>query len=100
MNVRDAVEFVGNDDAEVYRGHPGRVVDVGQMPHEVSVSFVNGPSCCYPPEQLRRLPEAKYLARGRRLVSLMHPLDERPVARFNAEGEEWPDGEVARPHLG
>jgi hypothetical protein len=90
VNLRDAVEYVGDDDDGVYRGHPGRVADAGQLPHEGFDSFVNGPSWNCPPEQLRRLSEADSLARGRRLVSLLHPLEDRPVACANPDGEEWP----------
>jgi hypothetical protein len=94
VDVGDAVAYVGAEDGEheVYRGHPGRVIDAGLMPHDLAVSFVNGPSICLGPEDLRELSEADYLARGRRLVRLLHPLEERPVPRFNAAGDEWPDG--------
>jgi hypothetical protein len=88
------VEFVGPDDldARIYEGHPGRVIDLGQYPSEVSVGFVNGPSWCLPPDRLRPLSEAKYLERGRRLVALTHPLRDAAIPRFNAEGHEWIDG--------
>lgn len=95
LRAGDAVEFLGEDLVlRVYRGHPGRVVDVEAMPSEVSVSFVNGPSLACSPEEVRQLAEADYVSRGRRLVSLLHPLEDRAVSRFNAEGDEWPEGRI------
>lgn len=94
MREQDSVEYVGDDDGvlRIYRGHPGRVVDTGLWPNEVAVAFVNGPSLYLAAGEARILPELDYLTRGRRLVALTHPLEDRPVPRFNADGEEWPEG--------
>ena len=93
LRTGDAVEFLGEDlMLQVYRGHPGRVVDVDAMPSEVSVSFINGPSMACSPAEVRQLPEPDYVSRGERLVSLRHPLEDRAVSRFNAAGDEWPEG--------
>lgn len=90
----DAVVYIGGEDGEhdFFQGHPGRVTDTGLWPHEVAVGFVNGPSVCLRPEDLEQVGEDEYLRRGRRLVACQHPLFDRDIARFNAEGDEWPDG--------
>lgn len=91
MRVGDAVEHADEDDDahDLYRGHPGRVIDVHL---EVAVSFVNGPSLSMPARYLRPLTDAEYLRRGRRLVEGVHPIDGRRVAGLLARGHEWPDG--------
>lgn len=96
----DTVEYAGDEDGEhaFYRGHPGRVIDTGLWPSEVAVGFVNRPSVCLRPEDLRPITESEYVRRGRRLVACRHPLDDRDVPRFNAEGHEWIDGR--EPQLG
>jgi hypothetical protein len=91
----EAVEYVGSDDDDLhrFRGHPGRIFDTSRMEFgEVYVSFVNGPSIACRPHELRRLSESEYLTRGRRLVELRHPLDDRPVRGLMAPGHEWPEG--------
>lgn len=96
LRAGDPVEYLGEELVlQVYRGHPGRVVDVEALPSEVSVSFVNGPSLACSPDEVRPLPEPDYISRGHRLVSLRHPLEDRAVPRFNAEGDEWPEGRPA-----
>lgn len=94
MEHWQAVQFTGADDPAVglYEGHPGRVLDLGQCPLEVSVGFVNGPSHCLSPDDLGLLTEEQYRARGRRLVALKHPLREQAVQRYNEVGQEWVDG--------
>lgn len=93
LRTGDAVEYLGEDSVlRLYCGHPGRVVDVDAMPSEVSVSFVNGPSLACSPDEVRLLPDPDYVSRGRRLVRLQHPLEDRAVPRFNTEGDEWPEG--------
>jgi hypothetical protein len=88
------VQFTGPDDPAVglYQGRPGRVIDLGQFPLEVSVGFVNGPSHCVTPHDLLPLTEEQYRERGRRLVALKHPLRNESVQRYNAKGHEWIDG--------
>lgn len=88
------VEFVGDADMDAFlhHGHPGRIIDTGLWPNEVVVGFVNGPSLCLAPSDVRPLSERQYLERGRRLVALTHPLDDVAIERFNAEGDEWIDG--------
>jgi len=77
------VEYLGadNDDLHCFHGHPGRVFSVGRedIDHEVYVAFVNGPSMSCGSDALAPLPEDEYLRRGRCLVALLHPLDDRPV---------------------
>lgn len=88
------MEYVGDADMDpfLHEGHPGRVIDLGLYPPEVTVGFVNGPSLCLAPSDLQPLTEGQYLERGRRLVALTHPLRDAAVERFNAEGHEWIDG--------
>jgi hypothetical protein len=89
------VEYVGADDDELhrFRGHPGRIFDTSRVEFgDVYVSFVNGPSIACRPHELRPLTESEYLNRGRRLVELRHPLDDRPVRGLMQGGHEWPEG--------
>jgi hypothetical protein len=76
--------------------YPGLIIDDGLWPFELAVSFVNGPSICLPPAELAPLPDAEYLARGRRLVHGNHPVMDGTVPRFNAGGDEWPEGHEPR----
>lgn len=94
LKVGAAVVYIGPEDVEqaLYHGHPGRVVDTGQAPTHVDVSFVNGTSCSVSPELLVAVDEAIYLTRGRRLVSCLHPVLDSSVPRYNLAGDEWPEG--------
>ena len=88
------VEYVGAQDGEddIWRGHPGRVLD-GEVPGGlVTVAWVNGPSTELPAEAVAPITHDEYQSRGRRVASLVHPLREVPIPRFNVAGEEWPDG--------
>src|SRR4051794_17656436 len=78
--VGSHVAYVGADLPEllVWRGHPGLVVDTPSFdPEEAAVSLVAGPSMCFAVELLNPLDEASYLARGERIISGAHPLEER-----------------------
>jgi hypothetical protein len=86
-----AVEYVGADDDDLHRfhGHPGRIFDVSRAEFgDVYVSFVNGPSIACRPRELRPLSEPEYCSRGRRLVGLRHPLDDRPVRGLMLPGHD------------
>ncbi len=99
MNLDEAVEYVGPDDGDLhlFRGHPGRVFDGSRQEFgDVCVSFVNGPSTACRPNELRPLSEDEYLRRGRRLVELQHPLDDRPVSGLFLPSQEWPEGTEPR----
>lgn len=93
--AQEPVESVGDDTTvlRIYRVHPARVVDTGLMPSELGVAFMNGPSLYLAEGKGRSRPERDYLTRGRRLVGLSHPLEDRPVLRLNVEGAEWPEGQ-------
>lgn len=92
VRMDQAVEYVGVADEHLFQGHPGRVFSIDRMPSEVMVSFVNGPSLCTSPACLLPIDEEEYLHRGRRLVCLQHPVDDRPVPPFVQPGQEWPEG--------
>jgi hypothetical protein len=94
LRAEKRVQYVGGDDGEnqVFAGHPGLIVDDGLWPFEVAVSFVNGPSICLRPAELAPLLDGEYIARGRRLVRGHHPVMDGAVPRFNAPGDEWPEG--------
>jgi hypothetical protein len=94
LGLGDAVAYVGAEDAtqRIYVGHPGRVVDVGLLPHEIAVSFVSGTSCGLEPGVVIAISEAEYVVRGQRLVEGLHPLEDRHVPKYQAAGFEWPDG--------
>lgn len=99
MRTRDLVAYTGPDDEELllWHGQPGRVVDATLHPHEVTVSFVNGPSLCLPPAEVERLDPATYRERVHRVLRLEHPVrDGVGVPRFWAELEPWEDDDVAR----
>lgn len=99
MNFDQAVEYVGAEDGglHLFRGHPGRVFDGSRQKFgEVYVSFVNGSSMACRPNEIRPLIEDEYLRRGRRLVELRHPLDDRPVSGLFLPGHEWPEGTEPR----
>ena len=92
MEFHQTVEYIGSDDAPLYRGHTGRVFDASREEFgEVYVAFVNGPSLCRRPDDLRLIGEEEYRRRGQRLVRLLHPLDDRPIAAFASSGHEWPE---------
>jgi hypothetical protein len=79
----------------LWHGHPGRVIDLGQYPNEVAISFVNGPSLCLSPDQVERLDDATYRERGERVLALRHPADAaRPIPQFWADLVPWADDEV------
>ncbi len=85
------IEYVGDDlsEIQVWRGHPGVVVDL--PPGEVMASMVGGPTMCFGPSDLRALDETSYRRRGERIISGMHPLDDREVGDpITAEGSHWP----------
>jgi hypothetical protein len=95
MQSGQAVEYVGaeNDELHLFQGHPGRVFDSSRLEFgDIYVSFVNGPSTACRPHELRPLTESEYLSRGRRLVELRHPLDDRHVPGLMRRGHEWPEG--------
>lgn len=94
MRVGQPVASEEPDDsiADVYQGHPGRLIDVMAWMNEVIVSFVNGPSLCLPPSAITPISEQDYLERGQRLVWLLHPLADRAVPGFSMPGSEWPEG--------
>lgn len=95
MERDQAVEYAGADDdcLHLFHGHPGRVFDTSRLAWgNVYVSFVNGPSTACRPHELQPLSEDEYLRRGRRLVELLHPLDDRPVRGLVMPGQEWPEG--------
>ncbi len=95
MEFDQTVEYVGEDDDELhlFHGHPGRVFDVSRVEYgDIYVSFVNGPSTACRPHDLIPLTEAEYLRRGRRLVELRHPVDDRPVRGLCLAGQEWQEG--------
>lgn len=93
MDSGQAVEWVGPTDEHLFYGHPGRVDGVDRLPFgSVSVTFVNGPSLHPPVRHLRPLDEAEYRRRGRRVVQLLHPLEDEPISPFVRPGQEWPEG--------
>lgn len=100
----DRVEYLGDDDPEGYlwKGHPGLLWHCNTMPPVNVVGFVNGPSLDFSStSELRLLTFEEYVRRGRRLVAGLHPLDDRPVPRLIAEGQEWSEGrEPERPEDG
>ena len=94
MKVGDRVQLLARSemaDDGLYAGHPGLVVDVyGDM---VTVSFVAGHSVAISRGDLSPLADADYIARGRRVVQKLHPLEDRPVwTCFEIAGDEWPEG--------
>jgi hypothetical protein len=96
LSEGDRVEYVSGDDdgLGLYQGHPGLLDRCNTMPPVNVVGFVNGPSLAFgSTSDLRLLDFDEYLRRGRRLVAGLHPLEDREVPRFNAEGQEWPEGE-------
>jgi len=53
--------------------------------------MVGGPTMCFDPSELRALDETSYRQRGERILSGMHPLDDRRVGDpITAEGWHWP----------
>jgi len=95
LTFDQVVEYIGKDEEQLhlFHGHPGRVFDVSRVDDgDISVSFVNGPSTACRPHELAPLPETEYLRRGRRLVELRHPLDDRRVRGLCLPGQEWPEG--------
>jgi hypothetical protein len=95
VQVGDAVEWVGLEESDhnLWSGLPGRIIDVGPLAKDVSVSFVNGPSIETSADTVRLLDEAEYVRRGRRAVTLVHPLRDVPIAGVMLDGQEWPEGE-------
>jgi hypothetical protein len=81
--VRSYVEYLGEDisEVQVWRGHPGRVIDTEQhdLAEEVVVGLVGGPSMSFPVGDLRALDATSYRRRGERVVFGRHPLEDREV---------------------
>lgn len=86
-----AVEYLRPDDDEVqlYQGHVGRVCLTDLWPHEIIVSFINGPSIGLSPEDVALVDAATFEERGKRLVAGQHPLEDRPIPMLIIEDEEW-----------
>jgi hypothetical protein len=79
LAIGSRIEYVGDDTPEIqlWRGHPGRVEAL--PPGEVMASMVGGPTMCFGPCDLHALDKTSYLHRGHRVVSGMHPLEDREV---------------------
>ena len=95
MQEGDRVEYVGDDNAELFlwRGHPGLLYHCNTVPSVNIVGFVNGPSLDFSStSELRVLSFDEYVRRGRRLVDGLHPLDDRQVTPLMARGHEWSEG--------
>ena len=93
LQADDPVEYVGDEDGEhdFFRGHPGRVVDLGLWPDEIAVTFVHGPTICMPPSEVAVLDEDEYARRRLRVFRRRHPLDERSITLHPLF--DWPEGE-------
>lgn len=65
----DLVEYVGRSDLNLllYTGQVGRVIDDGQLPTEVAVSFLSGPSITSSLSSFTRITLEIYLRRVARL---------------------------------
>jgi len=93
----DQVAYAGSDkpDLMLWHGHPGRIVDLGQYPTEVGISFVNGPSLYFPLDQVEGLHPGTYREGVQRVLGLRHPTDPgRSVPQFWATLEPWPEDEI------
>jgi len=53
-------------------------------------SMVGGPTMCFGPSDLHALDETSYRRRGERIISGLHPLEDREVGDpITAEGSHW-----------
>ena len=94
MREGSRIAYVGPDVPElrIWHGQPGIVVDLGCGPHEVSASFVNGPSLGLPPEEVVEIDDDTYRGRLQRVLALGHPTGlGRSIPQFWLSLEPWPE---------